>query len=141
MNSSLAYLLAPAAGYVLAQTIKYIIGHRQNPGWLYIVRSGGMPSGHTASVVSLASVILFHEGFTDLFAVVVAFATLFIYDALVARRSIGEQGGALLRLLEKSPFSKDPLPRVALGHRPAEVVVGGFIGIAIGYVVALFITI
>ena len=141
LKSSYAYLLAPILGYLTAQTIKYILGLKRNRGWREWFRSGGMPSGHTASVVSLLAVIGFHEGITELFAVAVAFATLFIYDALVARRSIGEQGNALLRLIEKSPFAKDPLPRVALGHKPAEVAVGGLLGIAIGYIVALFITI
>ncbi len=141
MKSSYAYLLAPVLGYVTAQAIKYILGIKQHRGWREWVRSGGMPSGHTASVVALLSVIGFHEGITDLFAISVAFATLFIYDALVARRSIGEQGNALLRLIEKSPFAKDPLPKVALGHKPAEVAVGAVLGIVIGYIVAIFITV
>ena len=141
MQSSLAYLLAPALGYLLAQTIKYILGLRSGKGWKAITRSGGMPSGHTATVTALVAVIFFHEGASDLFAVATAYATLFVYDALVARRSIGEQGSALLRLIEKSPFAKDPLPRVAMGHQPLEVIAGGVLGTAIGYVVALFITI
>ena len=33
MQSSLAYLLAPALGYLLAQTIKYILGLRSGKGW------------------------------------------------------------------------------------------------------------
>lgn len=141
MKSSYAYLLAPVLGYLLAQTAKFFFNKKDGSGLRRWFRSGGMPSGHTASVVSLLSVIFFHESVTNLFAVAFAFATLFVYDALVARRSIGEQGNALLRLIEKSPFAKDPLPRVALGHKPAEVAVGGLLGIAIGYIVALFITI
>lgn len=141
MESSYAYLLAPILGYIVAQTAKYIIGLWTQKGWREAFRSGGMPSGHTTTVIALLSVIFFNEGVSNLFAVVAAFATLFVYDALVARRSIGEQGNALLRLIEKSPFAKDPLPRVALGHKPAEVAVGGLLGIAIGYIVALFITI
>ena len=141
MQSSLAYLLAPALGYLLAQTTKYSLGLRSGKGWKAMTRSGGMPSGHTATVTALVAVIFFHEGASDLFAVATAYATLFVYDALVARRSIGEQGSALLRLIEKSPFAKDPLPRVAIGHKPLEVLVGAFIGAVVGGVVALFITV
>lgn len=99
-----------------------------------------MPSGHSAVVTSLATVIFIHEGFSGLFAVAATLAMLTVYDALVARRSIGEQGQALIRLIEKSPFAKDPLPRVALGHKPLEVIAGMTLGGVLGMIVAFFIT-
>lgn len=140
MESSFAYLLAPGIGYVTAQFTKYVLGRKQKKSWREWFRSGNMPSGHTAGVVALCSVVFFHEGMTDLFAVAATFALITVYDAVVARRSIGEQGTSLLRLIEKSPFAHDPLPRVALGHKPLEVFAGGVLGILIGFIVALFIT-
>lgn len=143
MKSSIGYLLAPVLGYLFAQALKFLAPHnkQQKRTWRQWFRSGNMPSSHTAVVVSLASVILFHEGVSDLFAVAATLAMVTVYDALMARRSIGEQGMALLRLIEKSPFAKDPLPRVALGHKPLEVMAGAVLGIMIGFVVAFFITI
>ncbi len=80
------------------------------------------------------------EGFSNLFAVVVVFSIIFIHDALVARRSIGEQGMAVLKLISTSRFAKDPLPRIALGHKPLEVLAGGVLGVIVGLIVAFFIT-
>lgn len=143
MKSSYAYLLAPLFAWLIAQVLKNVLNtsRQGSAGIAGRLRSGDMPSAHSAVVISLASVIFFHEGFSNLFAVVLWFAAIIVYDALVARRSIGEQGNALLRLIEKSPFAKDPLPRVAIGHKPLEVLVGAFIGAVVGGVVALFITV
>lgn len=140
MKSSVGYILAPVLGFLMAQTIKYVLDSSRTHSWRYFFKSGNMPSGHSASVVALASVIFTREGFSDLFAVAAVFAMITVYDALVARRSIGEQGTALVRLIEKSPFAKDPMPRVALGHKPLEVLAGIALGLAIGITVAIFIT-
>lgn len=139
MKASLGYLLAPILGFIMAQGIKYLLSHRARKDWRDLFRSGNMPSGHTTVVMSLVTVVLLHEGFSELFAVVAVFAMLTMYDALVARRSIGEQGTALIRLIEKSPFAKDPMPRVALGHKPLEVAAGAGLGILIGILVVFFI--
>lgn len=139
MKASLAYLIAPVLGFVLAQGTKYVLSTRKNKTWREWFRSGNMPSGHSAVVMSLTTAIFLHEGFSELFAVVAVFAMLTMYDSLVARRSIGEQGAALIRLIEKSPFAKDPMPRVALGHKPLEVAAGAALGIVIGTAVVFFI--
>lgn len=140
MKNSIGYLLAPVIGFVLAQILKYVFASARTRSWRSLFRSGNMPSGHSASVTALASVVFFSEGFTGLFAVAATFAIITVYDALVARRSIGEQGEALIRLIEKSPFAKDPMPRVALGHKPLEVAVGIFLGATVGIAVAFLIT-
>lgn len=143
MKSSYAYLLAPFLGWLVAQVLKNLLNPsslRRRSGVGKYMTSGEMPSAHTATVVALMAVIFFNEGVSDLLAIAGVLAAITVYDALVARRSIGEQGDALLRLIEKSPFAKDPLPRVALGHKPLEVVAGAVLGVAIGYIVAIFIT-
>lgn len=140
MKSSYAYLLAPILGYLVAQSIKYLLKSAQTRSWKDMLRSGNMPSSHSAVVMAPLTAILVHDGVTDVFAVLATVAMITIYDALVARRSIGEQGQALLRLIEKSPFAKDPLPRIALGHRPLEVAAGIAVGIMVGAIVAIFIT-
>lgn len=142
MKSSYAYLLAPFLGWLLAQVVKNILRLFSQKGSISkkLFSSGDMPSAHTATVVALATVIFANEGISNLFALASVLAAVTIYDALVARRSIGEQGTALLRLIEKSPFAKEQLPRVALGHKPLEVVAGGVLGLVIGMIVAIFIT-
>ena len=139
MQSNIVYLLAPFVAWLIAQTVKIVLNAslKQKHGFSKYFMSGDMPSAHTATVVALTTVISVHEGPSSLFAVVACFAAITVYDSLVARRSIGEQGAALLRLIETSPFAKDPLPRVALGHKPLEVVVGGLIGVLVGVGMAL----
>lgn len=141
MKSSFAYLLAPFIGWLVAQTIKNILGIQSGKYGRVekYLTSGGMPSAHTATVITLVTVIFVHEGCTALFAVVVWVAALTVYDSLVARRSIGEQGTALTKLLKTSGHKGD-MPKVALGHKPVEVVVGAIIGVLVGWIVALFIT-
>lgn len=142
MKASLAYLVAPLIVWVIAQAAKDILGaiSTKQGSFTKYFRSGGMPSAHTAVVVTLATIIFAHEGLSELFVVVFWIASITIYDALVARHSIGEQGKALVKLLQSSKFSKDPLPHVALGHKPLEVAVGAALGVAVGIIVAFFIT-
>jgi len=140
MKSSIAYLVAPLVAWLAAQATKNLLGVRGRHGRVEkYLTSGGMPSAHTATVMALVTVIFAHEGFSDLLAVAICFTAITLYDALVARRSIGEQGIALTKLLKETDKTI-PLPRVALGHRPSEVVVGACIGIVVGLVVVLFIT-
>jgi acid phosphatase family membrane protein YuiD len=57
-----------------------------------------------------------------------------MYDAMKVRRSSGEQGAAIHKLI-KVTGSKVDLPRVAKGHTPTEVGLGAVLGVAIGIVV------
>jgi acid phosphatase family membrane protein YuiD len=93
-----------------------------------------MPSAHSASVVALLTVVGGLDGVdTGIFAVAALFAAIVMYDAVMVRRSSGEQGAALTVLL-KNQDSKIPMPRVAKGHTPVEVAVGALLGLAVGLV-------
>jgi acid phosphatase family membrane protein YuiD len=59
-----AYIIAPILGWVVAQGIKFMLSLRKDGISVYdTVQSGGMPSSHTAFMVSLATAIGFGEGF------------------------------------------------------------------------------
>lgn len=138
------YLIAPFIAWFLAQFTKFLLNKRAQAGqrWRLLYQSGNMPSAHTATLVALTTVIGIRDGTaTGLFAVSLALTAIAAYDALMVRRSGGEQGLALRKLLEISPFGKDPLPYQALGHRPLEVVLGALFGVTVGICVAFFITI
>lgn len=138
-----AYFIAAGLAFTLAQVIKYLLNRtaKDNSGWRQLYMSGRMPSGHTATMAALATVVAVRDGVeSGLFAVTAVIAIITAYDAMMSRRSAGEQGLALRKLLEKSIFAKDPLPYVALGHKPLEVLAGGILGISIGLVVAILIT-
>lgn len=132
------YVLAIILGWVVAQGLKYIIlaiKDRSLMGFRHLYVSGSMPSAHTATVIAMMTVIGLKDGIqSGLFALALLFATIVMYDAVMVRRSAGEQGQAIQGLiLELS--SKLPLPRAALGHTPLEVLVGAVLGLLIGVVV------
>jgi acid phosphatase family membrane protein YuiD len=75
------------------------------------------------------------EGVTSaVFAVTVVFAAIVMYDAVMVRRSSGEQGVAIQSLI-KEQGSKVKMPRAAKGHEPLEVAVGAAIGLIVGFLV------
>ena len=136
------YIIAPALAWLVAQGAKYLIASLKgrafkNPRQLYL--SGSMPSAHSASVISLLMVIGVKDGVgSGLFGLGVLFAAIVMYDAVMVRRSSGEQGDSLTDLI-KEQGSKVRLPRVAKGHTPPEVFVGAIVGIIVGVIVALVI--
>lgn len=132
------YLLAIAAAWVIAQGLKYVFAvlkTKQIGSFRQLYVSGNMPSAHSASVVALATVVGFVDGTeTAIFGLSALFAAVVMYDAVMVRRSSGEQGMAIHQLI-KLAKSKIVLPRAAKGHTPVEVVAGGVLGFLIGLVV------
>ena len=139
MKSSYAYVLAAFLGYLAAHTIKYFLQPKGQRTWKRWFTTGSFPSSHTAVVAALLTVIFVHEGVSTLFAVAGTFAAITVQDAMSSRRSIGEQGTALGKLMAKL-VPTEKLPYVAVGHTFQEVVAGGILGICVGTIVALFIT-
>lgn len=137
------YFIAIIAGWLIAQGLKYIIvalktRHFDHLRQLYL--SGNMPSAHSTSVVALATVIGLIDGVgSGLFSLAALFAAIVMYDAMMVRRSSGEQGNAL-QLLITELKSGVPLPRAAKGHSPLEVLAGAVLGGLIGVVVFLATT-
>ncbi len=101
-----------------------------------IFGSGGMPSSHTATVISLAVSVGIREGFaTSIFAICAVFSMVVIYDAMGVRRETGRQGEVINRiirefLLEGKPISEDNM-KTLVGHTPLEVLGGIIVGIAV----------
>ncbi len=132
------YIIAVIIAWVAAQGSKYALGAiktRNFSGFRQLYLSGDMPSSHSATTVALATVIGLMNGIgSALFGMAALFAAIVMYDAVMVRRSSGEQGAAIKALI-KEQGSKVLLPRAAKGHEPAEVVVGAILGLIIGVVV------
>lgn len=132
------YIVAITIGWIVAQGAKYVIavttkGTLKSFRHLYL--SGGMPSAHSATVVALVTVIALKDGVqSGLFALALLFAAIVMYDAVMVRRSSGEQGLAIQALI-KERGSAVRLPRAARGHEPLEVLIGALLGGVIGVVV------
>lgn len=135
------YIVALIAGWVVAQGAKYIImviRHRSFDHLRQLYLSGNMPSAHSATVVALVVVIGLRDGIdSGLFGLAALLASIVMYDAMMVRRSSGEQGLAIHALIALSRNKEIVLPRAARGHTPLEVVVGAILGMGIGVVVFL----
>jgi uncharacterized protein len=133
------YIIAVIVAWLVAQGGKYLIvaikQHRLDIRQLYL--SGNMPSAHSASVIAVVTVIALRDGtHSGVFGLAALFAAIVMYDAIMVRRSSGEQGAAIHQLI-KEQNSKVALPRAAKGHTPVEVAVGALLGMIIGVVVFL----
>lgn len=129
--------LATMIAWVCAQTIKIVInivkGKRFNFKWL--VSTGGMPSAHSAGVMSLASAVGIQEGFNStVFIATLIFALVIAFDAQGVRRATGQQAEILNKMMDDiylgRKIQEDRLKEL-IGHTPFEVLVGSVIGIAI----------
>jgi len=132
------YLLAIVVGWVSAQGAKYVFAVLRTKNFLQLRQlylSGNMPSAHTATVIALVTVIGLKDG-TDggLFGLAAVFGAIVMYDAVMVRRSSGEQGLAIQSIIQELK-SAVLIPRSAKGHTPLEVLVGAVLGVLIGYVV------
>ena len=134
------YLIVVALGWIAAQGLKYVfavIKTKRIGNFRQFYTSGNMPSSHTACVVGLMTLIGFTEGAgSAIFGLAFLFAMIVMYDAVMVRRSSGEQGIAIQELI-KLGKANVTLPRSAKGHTPLEVAVGGVLGLALGIVVFL----
>lgn len=130
------YILAAVFSWIAAQGLKYLIvmiKGRKLGSLRQLYLSGGMPSAHSASAVALVVVIGFKDGLDSaIFGLALLFAAVLMYDAIMVRRSSGEQGVALrwlfheLKLTPATPF------RTAKGHTPGEVLGGIIVGVIVG---------
>lgn len=102
---------------------------------------GGMPSSHTAVVVSLCSMVAWIAGIDSAaFAVAVVFAIIVISDAVTLRRVVDNNSKAI-RLLashlpagEQTKFPENPRN---IEHTIPQVLVGGLIGFSIALLIHL----
>ncbi|MDB5165111.1 MAG: acid phosphatase/vanadium-dependent haloperoxidase related protein [Candidatus Saccharibacteria bacterium] len=138
MSEISPYLYAVAAGWIVAQGAKYVIVVARTRNLSHVRQlylSGNMPSAHSATTIALLTVIGLKDGVgTGLFGLASLFTAIVMYDSLMVRRSVGEQGLAIQALI-KEGGSKVAKPRAAKGHTPLEVVVGAAVGLVVGLVV------
>ncbi len=125
--------------WLVAQIIKLIRGglreKRINVRWLF--NTGGMPSAHSATVASLATVTGLYYGFNSvIFLIVLIFSIITMFDAAGVRRNVGRQASILNKILDEL-YAKRQVPEQRLkelfGHTPVEVFAGAFLGILMAY--------
>ena len=132
------FLIAGISSWAVAQVLKTIIYAAINKKLDFerLVGDGGMPSGHSATVTSVATMAALVCGFGSFeFAISAILAIIVCHDAMGVRRETGKQAVVLNELMEiLEAISKNDLPEAKLkefvGHTPLQVVAGTVLGIA-----------
>ena len=138
-------LIAALIGWFVAQGLKipihYLVEHEWDLSRFH--GSGGMPSSHTAMVVSAAIMVGATNGYASgVFAVAVVVALIVMYDATGVRRnrSAGYGDRQILQdvLINGKPISDAELKEL-VGHKPIEVAGGALVGLVVAgiYILAL----
>ena len=138
-------LLLPIISGLIAQSAKFFFkANGQKFGFKNILSYSGMPSGHSAMVVSLATIILLKFGLSSpVFALSFIFAVIVIRDATGIRRYLGQHGktlNTLVKDLGEDEMLDKSYPHLLerIGHTPTQVIVGGLIGFFISVLGYLF---
>ena len=141
-------LLIPVLAWAIAQVLKTIINAIMSKKFEIsrLVGDGGMPSGHSATVTSLAIMAGFSEGFHSVsFAIALVLAVIVMHDALGVRRETGKQAVSIIKMAEiindyisehDENLKVDKL-KVLVGHTPLQVVCGALLGAVVAIVYQL----
>lgn len=132
-----SFLITAIASWTVAQVLKALLNAIVNKKFTLerLFGDGGMPSGHSATVTSLAVMAALVYG-TDSFqfAMAAIFAIVVCHDAMGVRQETGKQAILINELVKSfSILAENTLPEVKLkefvGHTPIQVLAGILLGI------------
>ena len=132
------YLITGVSSWAIAQVLKMIINAALSGEWSMerLFGDGGMPSGHSATVASLAAFTGLCNGFGSFeFAATAILAIIVCHDAMGVRLETGKQAVVINEIVKAfEVLSQEKMPEVKLkefvGHSPVQVCAGILIGIA-----------
>ncbi len=130
-------LIAVMISWLLAQVLKIPTEYLRSRRWLWamIFAAGGMPSSHTALMVSGTLAVGLYHGFDNpIFGVAVAITMIIAHDAAGVRRQAGKHAERINLLFEEllngHIWNEDELKEV-IGHTPLEVIGGIILGLLV----------
>ena len=133
------FLITAVSSWALAQVIKTVIHALlyKKLDWKRLFGDGGMPSGHSATVASLATICALISGTgSAAFAISAVLAIIVCHDAMGVRLETGKQAIVINDLLSavgemiKDPSFAETKLKEFVGHTPIQVVAGILLGIA-----------
>lgn len=134
-------LLSVLVAWFIAQFLKPFVHYVRAREWEWArwFGAGGMPSSHSAVVVSATYALGLQNGFNSPeFALGVAVCMIVLYDAAGVRRQAGEHARIINAIIDDlahgHPLKEEHLKEL-LGHTPGEVVTGVITGIAAAHIV------
>ena len=132
------YLITAISAWAVAQVVKTILYAVMNGrlDWERLFGDGGMPSGHSATVSSLAVFCaLMHGTGSHEFAVSAILAIIVCHDAMGVRHETGKQAVLINEIMDAIEKLKveHKMPAIELkefvGHTPLQVAAGITLGI------------
>lgn len=142
MDKGVEVILAALVATFVAQLLKFIFYYSKYKAinFKIFASTGGMPSSHSAAVVSTMTSVGLNVGFDSvIFAVALVSGLIVMYDAAGLRRSAGQMATQLNMLVdalyEQRPHSFRNKLIELLGHTPLEVTMGALLGIAMAILI------
>jgi hypothetical protein len=139
-------LVIAALSWLTAGVLKVFVELRVNKklNLSRIVGAGGMPSSHTATVVSLAIALGHYNGLSSSeFALAAIFAIIVIHDAVGVRLETGKQAKVLNTMMFESEAFKDldfeKQLKEYVGHTPLQALAGAVVGIIVSAIMIFVI--
>ena len=139
----LSYIIIPIIVVITSQTLKLLTdGIKGNFDLKNMLLSyGGMPSAHTAFIVSITTLVGLRQGFDSaIFALALVFTLIVMRDAVGFRNILGRQAQVFNKVIEQLPETeKKSMPRFreVMGHSVLEVSAGAIWGIFLTYFLSL----
>jgi len=124
-------ILVPAVTFVMAVIIKGVLVKLNSGKWDLerAIWSGWMPSVHSSVVVSLATAFALKYGIhDDLFAIVMWFTVIIIYDAINVRYEAGLHAKMINERLWEKRLKE------SLWHLPSEAFAGSLLWIIVAVI-------
>lgn len=122
-----------AVSAIVAQIIKTILDWVQHGhfNWKSLFRGAGMPSSHTATVVSLTLSVYLFEGIGTLFIITFIFASIVVRD-VIGDKIFATHQETIINKLVQQLFSTDKVEwNHLIGHTLTEVFAGMILAIGI----------
>ena len=140
LNTSYEVIVTGIESALVAQLLKFS-GHfikTRKVDFQVLATTGGMPSSHTAGVISLSTTVGFICGFDSIeFSIALGYSLVVMYDAAGLRRSTGKIAACLNKMSDDF-YANGQLPterlKELLGHTPFEVFAGAILGVLMAYV-------
>ncbi|MBQ8829998.1 MAG: divergent PAP2 family protein [Oscillospiraceae bacterium] len=136
-------LICSLSAWAAAQIIKTILYAIINKTLSFerLFGDGGMPSGHSATVTSMAISCGMVYGFdTGIFAIAAIVAIVVMHDATGVRLETGKQAKIINELLEHlrdREISDEEKLKELVGHTPLQVLCGALLGAVMAVIINL----
>ena len=131
------YILVPFLLWLAIQTSKVIVDciEKKKITLRRLLGSGGMPSSHSAVMVSITVMLGKNIGFkSPIFALACFMSLVVMQDAIGVRRQVGKQAKYLNEILMDKNTSTEEKFQEMVGHTPFQVLIGLIVGLIAGLI-------